>query len=162
MSGCCCGDEPACCGGTKIRAAATELSALDIWGARKVRFGAGRMNYKIEPGLYAVGKPDENSPVLVSANYKLTFDVLRSELSGIDCWLLILDTNGVNVWCAAGKGTFGTNELVKRVKDTGLAQIVKRRRLILPQLGASNMKPGEVLRRTGFSVVYGPVRAKDI
>jgi hypothetical protein len=120
------------------------------------------MDYKVEPGVYAVGTPDGDSPVLVSANYKLTFDALRSKLSGLDCWLLILDTHGVNVWCAAGKGTFGTDELISRIELTGLTEIVKHRKLILPQLGASNMKAHEVTRQTGFSVVYGPVRAEDI
>jgi hypothetical protein len=120
------------------------------------------MDYKVEPGIYAVGTPDGNSPVLVSANYKLTFDTLRSKLSGLDCWLLILDTKSVNVWCAAGKGTFGTDELINRIEQTGLSEIVKHRKLILPQLGASNMKAHEVMRQTDFSVIYGTVRAEDI
>lgn len=140
----------------------TNLSFKDILGAWKVRWGIGRMKYKISPGLYAVGKPDDTSPVLVSANYKLTFDTLRKELSGLDCWILILDTKGINVWCAAGKGTFGTEELVSRISKTGLAEIVSHRKLVLPQLGAPGVSAHEVAGRTGFSVVYGPVRAKDI
>jgi hypothetical protein len=115
-----------------------------------------------QSGLYAVGKPDHTSPVLVSANYKLTFDALRKELSGLDCWILILDTKGINVWCAAGKGTFGTDELVGRISKTGLSEIVSHRKLVLPQLGAPGVSAYEVTKQTGFSVVYGPVRAKDI
>jgi hypothetical protein len=120
------------------------------------------MNYKVEPGLYAVGKPENTSSVLVSANYKLTFDSLRKELSGLDCWLLILDTRGVNVWCAAGKGTFGTDELVNRISQTGLSDVVTHRKLILPQLGAVGISAHEVQKRSGFAVAYGPVRANDI
>ncbi len=140
----------------------TNLNLEDILGSWKVRFGIGRMNYKINPGLYAIGKPDHTSPVLVSANYKLTFDSLRRELSGLDCWILILDTKGINVWCAAGKGTFGTDELVIRISKTGLSEIVSHKKLILPQLGAPGVSAHEVTKQTGFSVVYGPVRAKDI
>ena len=140
----------------------TNLCFKDILGAWKVRWGIGRMNYKINPGLYAVGKPDHSSPVLVSANYKLTFDSLRKELSGLNCWILILDTKGINVWCAAGKGTFGTDEIVNRISITGLSEIVSHRKLILPQLGAPGVSAHEVTKQTGFSVVYGPVRAKDI
>lgn len=140
----------------------TNLCFKDLLGAWKVRWGINRMNYRINPGLYAVGKPDHTSPVLVSANYKLTFDVLRKELSGLDCWILILDTKGINVWCAAGKGTFGTDELVNRISKTGLPEIVSHRKLVLPQLGATGVSAHEVTRQTGFSVVYGPVRAKDI
>jgi hypothetical protein len=120
------------------------------------------MSYTVKPGLYSIGKPDENSDVLVSANYKLTFDTLRKNLSGLDCWLLILDTNGINVWCAAGKGTFGTDELVRRIEAARLPEVVSHRRLILPQLGASGVDSNEVARRSGFSVVFGAVRARDI
>lgn len=127
-----------------------------------MRWGIGRTNYRISPGVYAVGRPDHTSPVLVSANYKLTFDALRKELSGLNCWILILDTKGINVWCAAGKGTFGTDELVSRMAKTGLSGIVSHRTLILPQLGAAGVSAREVTRQTGFSVVYGPVRARDI
>lgn len=127
-----------------------------------MRWGIGRMSYMVDPGLYAVGKPDKTSSVLVSGNYKLTFDTLRRELSGLDCWLLILDTKGVNIWCAAGKGTFGTDEVVNRIKKAGLNEIVSHRTLILPQLGAPGVSAHEVAKQTGFSVVYGPVRACDV
>lgn len=140
----------------------TNLLAKDHWGTFKTRFGFGRMNYKISPGLYAVGQPDSSSPVLVSANYKLTFDTLRKELDGLNLWLLILDTDGVNVWCASGKGTFGTQELLKRIALTGLASIVEHKTLILPQLSASGISAHDVQKRSGFHVVYGPVRANDI
>jgi len=152
-----------CCGDPKaIRNVPTELSSGDRIGALKVRLGIGRNNYKIPLGLYSVGDPDASSPVLVSANYKLTFDSLRKELGGLDCYILILDTKGINVWCAAGKGTFGTNELVNRIEKTGLADVVSHRDLILPQLGAPGICAHEVKRRSGFNVIFGPVRAKDI
>lgn len=120
------------------------------------------MSYRIEPGLYRVGEPDSKSPVLVTANYKLSVDAVRGQLSGLNVWLLMLDTKGVNVWCAAGKGTFGTQELARRIEATGLARVVEHRTLILPQLGATGVAAHEVKRITGFSVRYGPVRARDI
>ncbi len=162
---CCCSADR-CCAGASITPAvpvvSTNLDLKDILGAWKVRWGIGRMDYKISPGLYAVGNPAHTSPVLVSANYKLTFDLLRKELSGLDCWLLILDTKGVNVWCAAGKGTFGAGELVNRISVTGLSEVVSHRTLILPQLSAPGISAHEVTKQTGFSVVYGPVRVEDI
>jgi hypothetical protein len=109
-----------------------------------------------------VGEPDKRSPVLVTANYKLTVDTVRRELAGLSVWLLVLDTKGVNVWCAAGKGTFGTAELVRRVEAVGLAEAVEHRNLVVPQLGATGVAAHEVKRSTGFSVRYGPVRARDI
>ena len=156
--GCSCCEESA----QNVKICTSAISAKDIWGAIKVRLGIRRMNYKIEPGLYAIGKPENDSPVFVSANYKLTFDALRKNLPGLDCWILILDTNGINVWCAAGKGTFGTEEIIERIDQTGLSEIVTHRRLILPQLGASGVIAHEVKRETGFDVIYGPVRSRDI
>jgi hypothetical protein len=140
----------------------TSLSLKDILGGWKVRWGIGRMNYMVEPGLYAVEKPDNDSPVLVSANYKFTFDTLRKNLAGLNCWLLLLDTKGVNVWCAAGKGTFGTYELINRIETVGLSDIVTHRKLILPQLGATGVNAHDTAQNTGFNVTYGPVRASDI
>jgi hypothetical protein len=120
------------------------------------------MNYRVDPGLYAIGEPTQESPVFVTANYKLTFDLLRRAVSSVDGWILVLDTRGINVWCAAGKGTFGTDELVDRIDASGLADIVSHRRLIAPQLGAPGIAAHEVTKRSGFHVVYGPVRAEDL
>ena len=120
------------------------------------------MNYKVDPGLYALGCPDEKSPVLVSANYKLSFDTLRSALKGRDLWILVLDTNGVNVWCAAAKGTFSTKELVRRLEFCRLEELVSHRSLILPQLAAPGVAAHEVKKLSGFRVTYGPIRSEDL
>lgn len=128
----------------------------------KCRTGALRDNYSVPPGLYAVGEPGKDADVLVSANYKLSFDALRKELEGLNVWLLVLDTKGINVWCAAGKGTFGTDELVRRIALTGLDRVVEHRRVIVPQLGAPGVSAHAVKKATGFKVLYGPVNAGDI
>ena len=148
--------------GTAIPLVATELNSSDFWGAVMVRWGINRDNYRVSPGLYAVGTPGPESDVFVTANYKLTFDTLRKKLSGINGWILVLDTKGVNVWCAAGKGTFGTNELVNRINLVSLGKVVNHKRLILPQLGATGVAAHKVKEETGFNVHYGPVRAADI
>jgi hypothetical protein len=140
----------------------TRLKISDRLGSWGVRWGIGRSRYRVNPGLYAVGDPTPESPVLVSANYKLSFDRLRSELGGLDAWILVLDTKGINVWCAAGKGTFGTDELAERVEAVGLDKVVAHRTLIVPQLGAPGVAAHEVKKRSGFRVVYGPVRACDL
>jgi acetyl-CoA decarbonylase/synthase complex subunit gamma len=120
------------------------------------------MHYTVDPGLYALGNPVSASPVLVTANYKMSFDRLRSALSGQDAWILVLDTKGINVWCAAGKGTFGTEELLQRIISSGLEGLVTHRELILPQLGAPGIAAHTVKRLSGFKVVYGPVDARDL
>ncbi len=140
----------------------TVWTRRDYWGMIKSRVSAFRMNYAITPGLYAVGGPTKDSDVFVTANYKLTFDVLRRELKGIDAWVLVLDTTSINVWCAAGKGTFGTDELIKRITESKLDFVVSHRRIILPQLGAVGVNAGAVQKKTGFRVSFGPVDARDI
>ncbi len=146
----------------KLMTADTRMSLADRLGSWMVRWGFGREHYRVSPGLYAVGNPGAGSPVLVSANYKLSFDYLRRELGGLSVWILVLDTKGINVWCAAGKGTFGTAEIVRRVALTGLKERVTHRTLIVPQLGAPGVAAHKVKEQTGFNVVYGPVRAPDI
>ncbi len=145
-----------------INQVSSKLDLLDHLGAVMVRWGINRNNYRVAPGLYSVGNPDTSSDVFVTANYKLSFDHLRKNLDGINGWILVLDTKGVNVWCAAGKGTFGTNELNHRINDVSLDKVVTHRRLILPQLGATGVAAHLVTAKSGFNVRYGPIRAGDI
>lgn len=144
---------------TRVR---TRWSRRDRLGSWAVCWGIGRMRYRVPPGLFAVGAPTPDSPVCVTANYKLSFDHVRRALAGLDVWVLVLDTQGVNVWCAAGKGTFGTEELVQRLGLAGVARVVNHRTLIVPQLGAPGIAAHEVSRRTGFRVAYGPVYVRDL
>jgi hypothetical protein len=134
----------------------------DHWGSIKARWGVGRMDYAIDPGLYALGNPNNNSPVLVTANYKMSFDCLRKALPGRDVWILVLDTKGINVWCAAGKGTFGTDELIRKIESSKLKDIVSHRKLIIPQLGAPGVAAHKIKQVSGFKIYYGPIRAKDV
>lgn len=177
---------PSCCGGAQVETdasepaglpfivgkvdtfvgpvpmVATRLARADRIGALRVRLNAGRDRYRVQPGLYAVGEPDDTAPVLVTANHKLSFDCVRSSMRGRDAWILVLDTRGINVWCAAGKGTFGTRELVRRVREVHLEQVVSHQKLVVPQLGATGVAAREVRAETGFRVVWGPVRAEDL
>ena len=116
----------------------------------------------VPAGLYAIGSPTQDDPVVVTANYKMSYDLVRSALDGRNLWLLALETYGINVWCAAGKGTFGAQELVKRIVETGLERVVSHRRLILPILGAPGVAAHQVLRQSGFTVSYATIRAEDL
>ncbi|MGA2547911.1 MAG: mercury methylation corrinoid protein HgcA [Rectinemataceae bacterium] len=149
-------------GGRFVPAVSTRLSARDRLGDWGVRWDIGRNDYKVAPGLYAVGDPDPSSPLLVTANYKLSFDRLRMELGGIDAWIVVLDTKGVNVWCAAGKGSFGTAELLDKIERLRLGEIVSHKVLILPQLGAPGVSAPEIARVSRFRPIWGPVRAADL
>jgi hypothetical protein len=145
-----------------VPAVATRPSWTDRLGTWKVRWGFGRSTYAIPPGLYAIGAPGADAPVLVTANFKMSFDRVRWAMEGRSAWLLVLDTKGINVWCAAGKGNFGTDELVRRIEATRLGEIVSHRQLILPQLGAPGVAAHLVTKLTKFQVMFGPVRAEDL
>ncbi len=140
----------------------TSLERSDVMGTISARLGVKRNQYKIAPGLYGVGEPGPDSPVLVTANYKLTFDTLRRELTSFDTWILVIDTRGINVWCAAGKELFSTREVVHRVKQSRLNTVVRHNKIILPQLAATGVSAVMVKKESGFEVLWGPIQASDI
>ncbi len=140
----------------------TKLNFGDFLGTLRVRLGIARSNYKVNPGLYCIGTPSSKSPVLVTANYKLSFDTLRGNLQGEDAWILVVDTRGINVWCAAGKGTFSANEIALQVGRTILDKIVTHRELILPQFAAAGVASHELKEKCGFIGTYGPIRSQDL
>ena len=178
-SSCCCGSQPPKIGakveGTEkwldgfletplgpLPRLSTTWQQSDRLGAWKARWGFGRQNYKIPAGLYALGSPGPESEVIVTANYKFTVDIVRRTLAQKDFWFLVLDTRGINVWCAAGKGTFGTAEIIKRVKEANLEKLLNHKRLIVPQLGAPGVAAHLVQKECGFKIFYGPVRIDDL
>jgi hypothetical protein len=140
----------------------TRLNGRDRLGNLGVRLGFRRNNYKVAPGLYAIGHPDPESSVLVTANYKLSFDTLRREMAGLNAWLVVLDTRGINVWCAAGKKNFSSEEVINQIKLSRLTQVVSHRKIILPQLSATGVSALQVKRGCGFEVLWGPIKARDI
>jgi hypothetical protein len=145
-----------------VQPTSSAITWANRWDHFLARWAFDRGGHRVAPGLYALGKPTADSPVFVSANYALSFDALREALAGRDSYILVLDTKGINVWCAAGKGTFGTDELVQRIEETGLKDVVRHRTLILPQLGAPGVAAHQVTKRTQFKIEYGPVRAADL
>ena len=113
-------------------------------------------------GLFPIGSPDENSPVIITANFSLTIKRVRKALRGQNLWLMVLNSNGINVWCAAGGGLFTENRVIDAIKISELAEIVNHREVILPALAASGVDVKEIKKRTGFRARFGPVYAHDI
>lgn len=141
----------------------SSLTLADRFAAVMCRISNSfRMSYRARPGLYALGSPDKDSPVLVTANYKLSLNILRSSMKDRNAWILVVDTNGINVWCAAGKGTFCTKEILKQINLSNLSSRITHRQLILPQLGASGVNAARLYKESGFTSKFGPVRASDI
>jgi NAD-dependent dihydropyrimidine dehydrogenase PreA subunit len=115
-----------------------------------------------EPGVRAIGRPDETSPVLLTGNYDLTVRRVMREVRGVDAWLVVAASRGINVWCAASGGHLSTHSIVRALKTSGIEQRVRHRRAILPQLAATGVHAADVAKRCGWSVRFGPVYARDI
>ncbi|MBN2005694.1 MAG: methyltransferase domain-containing protein [Anaerolineae bacterium] len=118
---------------------------------------------KVRTGLYAVGQPDADSPVLVTGNFDLTVRRLVQAIDGkVNAWLLVADSAGINVWCAAGGGYFTAEKVIAAVKSSRLDEVVNHRALILPQLCANGVDGWRIRKETGWGIHWGPVRAVDI
>ena len=119
----------------------------------------------IDPGIYKSGNPTESSPIIVTANYEFTYIKVMRDLKGIDAWVLCVDSNGINVWCAARGNDFGNNQLIEAVEATGIERLTNKKTLILPQLSAGGVATPELQKKSKdfpFRVVYGPVWSKDL
>ena len=115
-----------------------------------------------EVGLRSIGNPGRESPVLVTCNFDLTVKRLARRLRGVDAWLLVAESRGVNVWCAAGAEELSTRTVVSVLKTSDVADRVDHRTLVLPPLAAPGVRAGDVRARTGWAVRWGPVRAEDL
>jgi NAD-dependent dihydropyrimidine dehydrogenase PreA subunit len=115
-----------------------------------------------QTGLRPIGTPGEKSPVLVTGNYDLTVRRVVRALRGVDAWLVVAPSRGINVWCAASGGHLSTHQVVTALKTSGVAEHVTHRRAILPQLAATGVRAVEVAERCGWTIRFGPVRADQI
>lgn len=115
-----------------------------------------------EPRLIQVGKPGPEDPVVLTCNYGLTVRRVLRALRGLDAYVLVAPTKGINVWCAAAGGYFTAHQVIASIRTTGIGDRVKHRRLILPQLAATGVERKLVEQRVGWHVVFGPVYARDL
>ncbi len=118
--------------------------------------------FPVRTGLIRVGNPGRNSPVLVTGNFDLTVEKVKKALKGLDLYLLVANSRGINVWCASAGGLFTEHDIISVVKTSGIEDLVDHRRLILPQLCATGVRRELVKEKTGWSPLFGPVYAKDL
>jgi ubiquinone/menaquinone biosynthesis C-methylase UbiE len=116
-----------------------------------------------EPGLYEIGKPGPGSTVLVTGNYLLTVQRLVRAIDGrIDAWLLVVDSDGINVWCGAGGGFLTAERVLSAWRLSGLDQRVTQKEMVLPELCANGVDGWKIRNETHWKIHWGPVRARDI
>ncbi|OQY25162.1 MAG: hypothetical protein B6I34_02705 [Anaerolineaceae bacterium 4572_32.1] len=116
----------------------------------------------ITPGLYAIGQPNADAPLLVTGNYDLTVRRLLRDTQEIDAYLLVVNSAGINVWCASGGGHFTADKIIAALRTSQVEQIVNHRQLVLPQLCATGVDGNRIASETGWKVRWGPVYSQDI
>lgn len=119
-------------------------------------------NFPCALGLRRIGNPDANSPVFLSGNYTLTVHRLMKVLAPFDCYLLVANSKGSNVWCAAGMNEYNEYDVIDAINVTGLKDVVAGRRIIAPPYAAPGIDTEEVTRQTGFKLAWGPTHLDDL
>ena len=100
--------------------------------------------------------------MIVTGNYELTVRRVAKALQGLDCWLLICDSRGINVWCSSLSGHFSEKNIIHAIELTHLSKYVSHKNIILPQLCASGVNIQVIKQKIGFVSVFGPVYIKNI
>jgi NAD-dependent dihydropyrimidine dehydrogenase PreA subunit len=118
--------------------------------------------FPTETGLRVIGDPGPEAPVFVTCNFDLTVRRVLRALKGLDCYLLVAPSKGINVWCAAGGGMLNAHSVTSVLKTSGIAERVNHRTLVLPQLSAPGIDVVQVEGETGWRCKFGPVFARDI
>ncbi len=113
-------------------------------------------------GLDRIGRPGPSAPVLVTGNFRLTVRRVKQALTGRDAWLLVANSNGINVWCAAGGGHLTHHDVIAAIRASGIGQLVRHRSLVLPQLSASGIERSKITEATGWEARWGPARLEDL
>jgi acetyl-CoA decarbonylase/synthase complex subunit gamma len=110
----------------------------------------------VDPGLYEFGELNENSPVLMTTNFALTYYTVEGDLKSgkASCYLLVLDTEGRAVDVSLAGGQLNGGSVKDLIKDAGIEDVVKTRTLIIPGLAAP--VSGEIEDDTGWDVIVGP------
>ena len=133
--------------------------SLDLFGRV---MDALRIPHAIPPGLYPIGEPGPQSPVLATGNFGLTVRRIKKALIGRDAWLLVANSKGINVWCAAGGGHFTHHSIIAGIRASQVQDRVQHRNLILPQLSATGIERHKITEATGWTTKWGPARLEDL
>ena len=119
-------------------------------------------NFPCELGVRAIGNPNEYSPVFLSGNYTLTVHRLMKCLRPYDCYLIVANSKGSNVWCAAGMNEFNEFDIIDAINVSHLKGKVKGRRIIAPPYAAPGVDVKVIEEQTSFKLEWGPTHLDDL
>ncbi len=143
----------------------------DLKGENLFPLLVNRLNIYTDPqrpmatkeGIYEIGNPDENSPLMISTNFSLTYFIVSGEIEGsrVPSWLLILDTEGLSVMTAWAAGKFAADAISIFVKKSGIGDKIKHKNLIIPGFAAG--MSGELEEELpGWTISIGPREAAHL
>ncbi|MBF0398108.1 MAG: acetyl-CoA decarbonylase/synthase complex subunit gamma, partial [Desulfobacterales bacterium] len=117
----------------------------------------------VTQGIYEIGTPNENSPVLVTSNFALTYFIVSGEVEGskVPSWLLIKNTEGLSVMTAWAAGKFSGDDVGAFIKKSGITDKIKHKEVIIPGYAAAIAGDMEE-ELSGWSIKVGPREAAHI
>jgi acetyl-CoA decarbonylase/synthase complex subunit gamma len=137
-------------------------SLLPLLTLRENIYTDPRRPVAVAPGLRVIGTPDENSPLLVTANFALTYFTVESDLqsSGVNCYLMVVDTEGLGVEVSVAGRQLTAEKVAEMLKSSGVEGKVKHRKLLIPGF-AARLK-GDIEDATGWELLVGPKDSADV
>jgi acetyl-CoA decarbonylase/synthase complex subunit gamma len=129
---------------------------LALMTLRQSVFSDPRIYPSVDPGLYKIGEPEDMAPIFVTSNYRMTKIPVEQDLKGanLDCWLLVVDSEGIGIESAVAGGQFNAGSIAEAVKEFGAFDKVKHRILIIPGMAAR--LSGALEDEADAFVVVGP------
>jgi acetyl-CoA decarbonylase/synthase complex subunit gamma len=137
---------------------------LPLWTLRQNIYTDPQKPLQMDPGLYAIGEPNDRSPLLVTSNFSLTYFIVstEAEASGVACHLAVVDAEGLSVLTAWSAGKFSGDRVAKALREMKAAERVSHHTVIIP--GYVPVISGELedALGDGWHVLVGPQEASDI
>ncbi|WP_321507904.1 acetyl-CoA decarbonylase/synthase complex subunit gamma [uncultured Methanoregula sp.] len=121
-----------------------------------------RKPVSVESGVKTFGRPGQDSPVLITTNYALTFFTVESDIkaANLDCYLIVIDTGGLSVESAVAGRYFTADSMANALKTYNVSSLVRHKVLIIPGLAAR--LSGETEEATGWRILVGPKDSSGI
>ncbi len=116
----------------------------------------------VEPGLRIIGNPTKDSPVIVTGNFHLTVRRVERALKAENCYLIVADSKGINVWCGSAGGDMSAESVISALKTSRVNEYVDHNQVILPQLCATGVDIDRLKNQGGWEIKWGPVYAEHL